>query len=85
MAGVSLALALISWLMAIIRGDIIIRWWVIMLIEMVLISVLWCCSLIVRWFSKVLLNVINPISFKPGIITYNIRRANDINQGFKFI
>ena len=40
MASVSLALALISWLIVIIRGDIIIRGWVIILIETVLISVL---------------------------------------------
>ena len=40
MAGVSLVLALISWLMAIIKGDVIIRGWVIILIETVLISVL---------------------------------------------
>jgi hypothetical protein len=39
----------------------------------------------VRWFGKVLLNVINPISFKLGIITCNIGRADDINQGFGFI
>jgi hypothetical protein len=84
-AGVSLALALISWLIAIIRGDIIIRGWVIILIEMVLISVLWCYSLIVRWSSKVLLNVINPISFKLGIITCDIGRVDNINQGFRFI
>jgi hypothetical protein len=47
--------------------------WVIMLIETVLISVLWCYSLIIRWFSKVLLNIINPMSFKLGIITCDIR------------
>ena len=40
MAGVSLVLALISWLIVIIRGDVIIRGWVITLIEMVLMSVL---------------------------------------------
>ena len=40
MAGVSLALALMSWLIVIIRGDMIIRGWVIILIEIVLISVL---------------------------------------------
>jgi hypothetical protein len=40
MAGISLALALISWLIVIIRGDVIIRGWVIMLIKTVLISVL---------------------------------------------
>jgi hypothetical protein len=85
MASVSLALALTSWLIAIIRGDIMIRGWVIMLIKTVLISVLWYCSLIVRWSSKVLLNIINPISFKLGIITCNIGRADDINQGFGFI
>jgi hypothetical protein len=59
--------------MAIIRGDIMIGGWVIMLIETVLISVLWCYSLIIRWFSKVLLNIINPMSFKLGIITCDIR------------
>jgi hypothetical protein len=48
-------------------------------------SVLWCYSLIVRWSSKVLLNVINPMSFKLGIITYNIGQADDINQGFRFV
>jgi hypothetical protein len=84
-ASVSLILALISWLIVIIRGDVIIRGWVITLIEMVLISVLWCYSLIVRWSGKVLLNVINLISFKPGIIIYNIGRVDDINQGFRFI
>jgi hypothetical protein len=47
-AGVSLALALMSWLIVIIRGDVIIKGWVITLIEMVLISVLWCYSPIVR-------------------------------------
>jgi hypothetical protein len=35
-----------------------------MSIGIVLISVLLCYSLIARWFNKVLLNVINPISFK---------------------
>jgi hypothetical protein len=40
MAGISLVLALISWLIAIIRGDIIIRGWVIILIKIVLMSVL---------------------------------------------
>jgi hypothetical protein len=84
-ASVSLILALISWLIVIIRGDVIIRGWVITLIKMVLISVLWCYSLIVRWSGKVLLNVINLISFKPGIIIYNIGRVDDINQGFRFI
>jgi hypothetical protein len=84
-AGVSLALALTSWLIAIIKGDVIIRGWVIILIKIVLISVLWCYSLIVRWSSKVLLNIINPISFKPEMITCNIRRVDDINQGFRFI
>jgi hypothetical protein len=78
-AGISLVLALISWLIVIIRGDIIIKGWVITLIETVLISVLWCYSLIVRWFIKVLLNIINLISFKLRIITYNIRRVDDIN------
>jgi hypothetical protein len=85
MASISLALALTSWLIAIIRGDVIIRGWVITLIKMVLISVLWYYSLIIRWSGKVLLNIINPISFKPEIITYNIGRADDINQGFRFI
>ena len=75
----SLALALISWLMVIIRGDVMIRGWVIMLIEMVLMSVLWCCSLMVRWSSKVLLNVISPISFKLGMITCDIGQADNIN------
>ena len=79
MANVSLALALTSWLITIIRGDVIIRGWVIMLIEMVLMSVLWCCSLMVRWSSKVLLNVISPISFKLGMITCDIGRVDDIN------
>jgi hypothetical protein len=78
-AGISLALALISWLIVIIRGDVIIRGWVIILIEIVLISVLWCYSLIVRWSGKVLLNIINPMSFKLGIITCDIGRADDIN------
>jgi hypothetical protein len=84
-AGVSLVLALTSWLMAIIKGDVIIRGWVITLIETVLISVLWCYSPMVRWSGKVLLNIINPISFKPGMITCDIGRADDINQGFGFI
>jgi hypothetical protein len=65
--------------MAIIRGDEIIRGWVIMSIGIVLISVLLCYSLIARWFSRVLLNIINPISFKQGIITCGIRRVGDIN------
>jgi hypothetical protein len=78
-ASVSLALALISWLIIIIRGDVIIKGWVIILIETMLISVLWYYSLIVRWSNKVLLNIINPISFKPRIITYNIRQADNIN------
>ena len=85
MANISLVLALINWLIVIIKGNVIIRGWVIILIEMVLISVLWCYSLMVRWSSKVLLNIINPISFKPGIITCNIGRADNINQGFRFI
>jgi hypothetical protein len=85
MASISLALALTSWLIAIIRGDVIIRGWVITLIKMVLISVLWYYSLIIRWSGKVLLNIINPISFKPGMITCDIGRADDINQGFRFI
>jgi amino acid permease len=63
-AGASLVLALISWLIVIIKGDEIIRGWVIMSIGMVLISVLLCYSLMARWFNRVLLNVINPISFK---------------------
>jgi hypothetical protein len=78
-AGASLVLALTSWLIAIIRGDEIIRGWVIMSIVMVLMSVSLCYSLITRWFSRVLLNVINPMSFKQGIITYGIRRVGDIN------
>jgi hypothetical protein len=71
-AGVSLALALMSWLIVIIGGDVMIGGWVIMLIEMVLMSVLWCCSLMVRWSGKVLLNVISLISFKSGMITCDI-------------
>jgi hypothetical protein len=78
-AGASLVLALISWLIAIIRGDEIIKGWVIMSIGIVLISVSLCYSLIARWFSRVLLNVINLISFKQGIITYGIGRVGDIN------
>jgi hypothetical protein len=78
-AGASLVLALTSWLMAIIRGDEIIKGWVIMSIGMVLISVSLCYSLMARWFSRVLLNIINPMSFKQGIITYGIRRVGDIN------
>jgi hypothetical protein len=78
-AGASLVLALMSWLMAIIRGDEMIRGWVVMSIGMVLISVSLYYSLIARWFNRVLLNVINPISFKQGIITYNIGRVGDIN------
>jgi hypothetical protein len=35
-----------------------------MFIGIVLISVSLCYSLIVRWFGRVLLNIINPISFK---------------------
>jgi hypothetical protein len=50
-----------------------------MFIGMVLISVLLYYSLIARWFNKVLLNIINFISFKQGIITYSIRRVGDIN------
>jgi hypothetical protein len=65
--------------MAIIRGDEIIRGWVIMSIGMVLISVLLCYSLMARWFGRVLLNVINPMSFKQGIITCGIERVGDIN------
>jgi hypothetical protein len=41
-----------------------IKGWVIMSIGIVLISVLLYYSLMARWFSRVLLNVINPISFK---------------------
>jgi hypothetical protein len=55
------------------------------LIETVLISVLWCCSLMVRWSGKVLLNIISPMSFKPGMITCDIRRADNINRGFGFV
>ena len=79
MAGVSLVLAFISWLIAIIRGNIIIKRWVIILIEIVLISVLWYYSLIIKWSSKVLLNIINLISFKLRIIICNIRQVNNIN------
>jgi hypothetical protein len=50
-----------------------------MSIGIVLISVSLCYSLIARWFSRVLLNVINLISFKQGIITYGIGRVGDIN------
>jgi hypothetical protein len=78
-AGASLVLALTSWLMAIIRGDEIIRGWVIISIGIVLISVSLYYSLMARWFNRVLLNVINPMSFKQGIITYGIRRVGDIN------
>jgi hypothetical protein len=78
-AGASLVLALTSWLIAIIRGDEIIKGWVIMSIGIVLISVSLCYSLIARWFNRVLLNIINSMSFKQGIITYNIRRVGDIN------
>jgi hypothetical protein len=35
-----------------------------MFIGIVLISVSLCYSLIARWFNRVLLNIINPISFK---------------------
>jgi hypothetical protein len=84
-AGVSLALALMSWLMVIIGGDVMIGGWVMTLIETVLMSVLWCCSPIVRWSGKVLLNVISPMSFKPGMITCDIGRADDINRGFGFV
>jgi hypothetical protein len=65
--------------MAIIKGDEIIKGWVIMSIGIVLISVSLYYSLMARWFSRVLLNVINPISFRQGIITYGIRRIGDIN------
>jgi hypothetical protein len=65
--------------MAIIKGDEMIRGWVIMSIGIVLISVSLCYSLITRWFSRVLLNVINSMSFKQGIITCGIRRVGDIN------
>jgi hypothetical protein len=78
-AGASLVLALTSWLMAIIKGDEIIKGWVIMSIGIVLISVSLYYSLMARWFSRVLLNVINPISFRQGIITCGIRRVGDIN------
>jgi hypothetical protein len=78
-AGVSLVLALTSWLIAIIRGDKIIRGWVIMSIGIVLISVSLYYSLMARWFSRVLLNIINPMSFKQGIITCDIGRVGDIN------
>jgi hypothetical protein len=78
-AGASLVLALTSWLIAIIRGDEIIRGWVIMSIGIVLISVLLCYSLMARWFGRVLLNIINPMSFKQGIITCGIGRVGDIN------
>jgi hypothetical protein len=78
-AGASLVLALTNWLIVIIRGDKMIRGWVIMSIGIVLMSVLLCYSLIARWFSRVLLNVINPISFKQGIITCGIGRVGDIN------
>jgi hypothetical protein len=50
-----------------------------MFIRTVLTSVLLYYSLIARWFSKVLLNILNPISFKLGIITYSIGRVGDIN------
>jgi hypothetical protein len=50
-----------------------------MSIGIVLISVLLYYSLIARWFNRVLLNIINLISFKQGIITYSIRRVGDIN------
>jgi hypothetical protein len=72
-AGASLVLALTSWLIAIIRGDEIISRWVIMSIGMVLISVSLYYSLMARWFNRVLLNIINLISFKQGIITYSVR------------
>jgi hypothetical protein len=78
-AGASLVLALTSWLIAIIRGDEIIIEWVTMFIGIVLISVSLYYSLIARWFNRVLLNIINSISFKQGIITYNIKRVGDIN------
>jgi hypothetical protein len=72
-AGASLVLALTSWLIAIIRGDEIISGWVIMSIGMVLISVSLYYSLMARWFNRILLNIINLISFKQGIITYSVR------------
>jgi hypothetical protein len=78
-AGASLVLALTSWLIAIIRGDEMIKGWVIMSIGIVLMSVSLCYSLIARWFNRVLLNIINLISFKQGIITYSIGRVGDIN------
>jgi hypothetical protein len=78
-AGASLVLALTSWLIAIIRGDEMIRGWVIMSIGIVLMSVSLCYSLMARWFNRVPLNIINLISFKQGIITYSIGRVGDIN------
>jgi hypothetical protein len=78
-ASASLVLALISWLIAIIRGDEMIREWVIMFIRIVLISVSLYYSLMARWFNRVLLNIINPMSFKQGIITCDIGRVGDIN------
>jgi hypothetical protein len=65
--------------MAIIRGDEMIRDYDIMFIRIVLISVSLYYSLIARWFNRVLLNIINPISFKQGIITCGIGRVGDIN------
>jgi hypothetical protein len=44
-----------------------------MSIGMVLISVSLYYSLMARWFNRVLLNIINLISFKQGIITYSVR------------
>jgi hypothetical protein len=78
-ASASLVLALISWLIAIIRGEEMIREWVIMFIRIVLISVSLYYSLMARWFNRVLLNIINPMSFKQGIITCDIGRVGDIN------
>jgi hypothetical protein len=63
-ASASLVLALTSWLIVIIRGDEIIKGWVIISIGIVLISISLYYSLMARWFNRVLLNVINPISFK---------------------
>jgi hypothetical protein len=50
-----------------------------MFIGIVLISVSLYYSLMARWFNRVLLNIINPMSFKQGIITYSIRRVGNIN------
>jgi hypothetical protein len=42
-------------------------------------SVLLYYNLIVKWSNKVLLNIINLISFKLKMIIYNIERINDID------